>query len=142
MLHLATKWIVQSRDLVDRSRSLYFEDHVLFSKVVFARDFAFGVLRKIGFIGRIYIPGHNRRLNSFEFVLYSVTQARRICALRPTAVAIVDKNLSHVIALGWPRSFRVAARRTIIITEHAGEILYLSGYLQKCMPRHEGVHVS
>lgn len=43
--------------------------------------------------------------NSFEFLLFGDVSAPN-CVLRSVAVAIVDKNLSHVIAAG--RSFRVA----------------------------------
>lgn len=49
------------------------------------------------------------RLNSSPFGDVSVPN----CALRSAAVAIVDKNLSHIIATG--HSFRVAVWRTIII---------------------------
>lgn len=68
------------------------------------------------------------RLNSSPFGDVSVPN----CALRSAAVAIVDKNLSHIIATG--HSFRVAVWRTIIIAPRSRRPC-LSGYLN--LPFHE-----
>jgi len=62
------------------------------------------------------------RLNSSPFDDVSVPN----CALRSAAVTIVDKNLRHIIAAG--HSFRVAARRTIIIVARSRRS-YLPGCL-------------
>lgn len=78
--------------------------------------------------------GNGKCLNSFEFlsIRWRKRAESRIAFCR--CGCVVDKNLSHIIAAG--HSFRVAARRTIIIAARSRRPC-LSGYLNLPSQLHE-----